>query len=424
MINVEEKLKRSKRFYQVVIALSLVIFIFMFWLLRTMIIPTFVGALLAYACLPLMRKLKQRGVPDALALVLLLASFVFGISIVTDLIRDIIPDANGKLVMRARIQYKMDQKYNQYIGVNKSFIGGVFAKEIDPLVKEINTVLSLNSTEHSQLKRYYEENREKDPMLETYYNYHLANMEREKRKKTKDVIEQLKSNEIWQGPKETSPQNGAGILSQISDIVSTWLIAPFVFLFLLIDKGEIKKNLVSLVPNRYFELTLTIIDNIDDAIGKYLRGTMLECSLVGLSFFICLFFIGIDIQWAFIIGFIAGAANAIPFLGPAIGLIVGVFYALIAENMQPVLPFIDPDNIVVWILISVAIVQTLDNSVFQPIVLGSAVSLHPLVVVFGVMGGSVIMGVAGMLFAIPTIVIFKVFFSTLLKELKAYHLIE
>jgi len=389
-----------------------------------MILPTVVGALLAYACLPLMRKLKQKGFPDALALVLLLASFVVGISMVTELIRDIIPDANGKLVLRARVQYKMNQKYLQYIGVNKSFIGGVFAQEIDPLFKKINSVMSLDNREHSQLEQYYLENREKDALLETYYSYHLSNREREKRKKIKEVIEQLKTDELRQGQKEPKPKTESGILSEISEIISTWLIAPFVFLFLLIDKGEIKKNLISLVPNRYFELALTIIDNIDEAIGKYLRGTMLECSLVGISFCVCLFMIGIDIQWALIIGFIAGLANAIPFLGPAIGLIVGVLYALIAENMQPVLPFINPDDIVIWILISVAIVQALDNSVFQPIVLGSAVSLHPLVVVFGVMGGSIIMGVAGMLFAIPTIVIIKVFFSTLIKELKAYHLIE
>ncbi|MBU2515083.1 AI-2E family transporter [bacterium] len=424
MNSVEEKLKRSKRFYQIVIALAFIIFAFILWLLRTMILPTVVGALLAYACLPLMRKLKQKGFPDALALVLLLASFVVGISMVTELIRDIIPDANGKLVLRARVQYKMNQKYLQYIGVNKSFIGGVFAQEIDPLFKKINSVMSLDNSEHSQLEQYYLENREKDALLETYYSYHLSNREREKRKKIKEVIEQLKTDELRQGQKEPKPKTESGILSEISEIISTWLIAPFVFLFLLIDKGEIKKNLISLVPNRYFELALTIIDNIDEAIGKYLRGTMLECSLVGISFCVCLFMIGIDIQWALIIGFIAGLANAIPFLGPAIGLIVGVLYALIAENMQPVLPFINPDDIVIWILISVAIVQALDNSVFQPIVLGSAVSLHPLVVVFGVLGGSIIMGVAGMLFAIPTIVIIKVFFSTLIKELKSYHLIE
>ena len=73
---------------------------------------------------------------------------------------------------------------------------------------------------------------------------------------------------------------------------------------------------------------------------------------------------------------------------------------------------------------AVGVVQVLDNVLFQPIVLGTAVSLHPLVVIFGVMGGSVVFGFAGMLFAIPTIVIVKVVLTTLVHEMKAYHLIE
>ena len=81
------------------------------------------------------------------------------------------------------------------------------------------------------------------------------------------------------------------------------------------------------------------------------------------------------------------------------------------------------DNMIIWVLITVGIAQGLDNAVFQPIVLGSAVSLHPLVVIIGVMGGSILLGFAGMLFAIPTIVIFKVVFVTFFEQMKAYRII-
>ena len=81
-------------------------------------------------------------------------------------------------------------------------------------------------------------------------------------------------------------------------------------MFLLVDEGEIKKNLVYLVPNRYFEMVLTVIDNVDQSIGQYLRGTLLECSAVGGTFLVCLFFIGIEFKWALIIGIIAGISNA------------------------------------------------------------------------------------------------------------------
>jgi predicted PurR-regulated permease PerM len=144
--------------------------------------------------------------------------------------------------------------------------------------------------------------------------------------------------------------------------------------------------------------------------------------LVGFVIFVGLTIIGFKIQAAFLIGIIAGISNAIPFLGPVIGLGTGLMYAMIVEGINPIIPFI-PANPIVGVLIVVVIAQFLDNAVFQPIVLGKAVNLHPLVVVVGVTGGSIIAGFWGMLLAIPTIVIFKVVISTVYRQAKAYYII-
>lgn len=419
-----ERKSRSKIFYRAIVFVSIVVFLFLIYQLRTMIVPSIVGGLLAYACLPILRKLKQKGIPDSLALVFLLCAFVGGITLLTERIRDVIPDEDGKIILRIRIQYKLNEKYDEFIGKQSNFIIDTVREEIDPLYHEFVKLLQLTPTEQQRFQRYYQSFYAESLILERYQKYNLANVVTQEKQKEEEVIKQLDKKQDKVESDQQAGSSSSGFISKISDVVSTWLVAPFVFLFLLVDNGNIKKSLVMLVPNRYFEMVLAIINNVDDAIGKYLRGTMIECSLVGSSFFVCLFLIGIDLQWALIIGVIAGAANAIPFLGPAIGLVVGMFYALIAEDMVPLLPFIDPNNIIIWVLITVGIVQVLDNVVFQPIVLGSAVSLHPLVVIFGVMGGSVMFGFAGMLFAIPTIVIVKVVLSTLLEEMKAYHLIE
>lgn len=416
-----ERKKRSRLFYRLIVSASFVVFLAIIWALRTMIIPATVGALLAYACLPLLRKLKKTGLPDALALLILLGAFVLGIMLVTDRVKHIIPDEMGKIMLRVRVQYKIHEKYQDIVGDEKNFITQSVAKEIDPVFNDFVDILSLNPSERNKMMRHYQENKGRDQLLERYFQYYQDNLARQERLKDK---EEAAVSEPQAEAAKVTDDGEVSMISKVTDIVSTWLVAPFVFIFLLIDNGEIKRNLILLVPNRYFEMVLTIIDNVDDAIGKYLRGTLMECSLVGLSFMALLFMIGIELQWALLIGIIAGLANAIPFLGPAIGLVVGMAYALIAENMEPLLPFIDPNNIIIWVLIAVGIVQALDNTVFQPIVLGSAVSLHPLVVIIGVMGGSVILGFAGMLFAIPIIVIVKVMLSTLINEMKAYSLIE
>jgi predicted PurR-regulated permease PerM len=74
-------------------------------------------------------------------------------------------------------------------------------------------------------------------------------------------------------------------------------------------------------------------------------------------------------------------------------------------------------------MILVLITHVLDDVVFQPFVLGSAVSIHPLVVIVAIISGSLIMGLWGMLFAIPTVVVVKTAVETLFKELKDYRIV-
>ena len=85
------------------------------------------------------------------------------------------------------------------------------------------------------------------------------------------------------------------------------------FIFMLFDKGKTLKFFVQLVSQSFFELALTVVDEVDMAIGNYLRGTILECSLVGATLCLGLYLIGIEFNVSLIIGLVAGFTNAIPF---------------------------------------------------------------------------------------------------------------
>jgi predicted PurR-regulated permease PerM len=200
-------------------------------------------------------------------------------------------------------------------------------------------------------------------------------------------------------------------------------LAPLIFIFLGFDNGQIRRYFISLVPNRYFELSLTLLDRLDSAIGKYLRGTLMECTLVGLTLCLGLILLGSPVGIAIAIGLVCGLVTAIPMLGTVIALVICLGYALIAENLEPLIPGLDPSNLPLYVVILVGITHVLDDVVFQPFVLGSAVNIHPLVVVAAIIGGSLIMGLWGMLFAIPTVVVVKTVVETLFKELKDYRII-
>jgi predicted PurR-regulated permease PerM len=212
-------------------------------------------------------------------------------------------------------------------------------------------------------------------------------------------------------------------LAVLAQILSTWIVAPLVFLFLLSDTGEIKRGLLSLVPNRLFEPALTVLADLDQALGDWVRGLFLECSLLGITVAVLLAIIGIPLRWSIAIGLFAGATNVVPYLGSAVALLGGLAYALLAHEIHPLLPMVTTDNLAIWVIAAVWVAELIKNAVYEPMVLGGAVKLHPLVVVIGAMGGAILFGLAGVLLAIPTICVFKVFVSSTARQLKAYGLI-
>jgi predicted PurR-regulated permease PerM len=219
------------------------------------------------------------------------------------------------------------------------------------------------------------------------------------------------------------PRTAKRPLAALAAILSTWIVAPTVFLFLLRDTGEIKRGLVSLVPNRLFEPTLAVLADLDEALGGYLRGVFLESALLGLAVALLFTVVGIPVLWAIALGLLSGATNAIPYVGSAVALLTGFCYTLLADRIHPLIPMITMGNVAIWLIAGVLLIELLKNIVFEPLVLGGASQLHPLVVVIGVLGGGILFGLPGLLLAIPTITVVKAFASSASTQLKAYGLV-
>lgn len=398
------------------------------WALRGLLLPLAIGFFMAYLCLPLIGYLKDKGFSHFWAILFLTVLFSLLLFASLNLARTIIPDKQTGLELKVRARYKVNDKFNSLMGLDNDHRRGnwfysIAGQELEPLREGLDAVLALSAEEELLFSSYYHapEGFQARPLVEKYWQYHQANQARDREKlKIPGQVRAGSSDVLF-------ASRGAGshgsLLRTIIGTASLWLVTPLVFLTLLFDDGRLKQSLIRSVPNRYFELTLTVVENINAALGRYLRGTALECCMVGVSFCLCLLLIGVDLRWAVTIGAIAGTANAIPFLGTAIGLLVGIMYAVMVENISPVLPFINDSNLIIAIVAAVFLVHLVDNAIFQPYILGSAVNLHPLVVILGVMGGSLLFGFAGLLFAIPSIIVLKVVVSTSFQQLRAYYII-
>jgi predicted PurR-regulated permease PerM len=378
-------------------------------------LPIIVGALMAYLFRPLKDRFQVPWLHHELRVLALFALIGFGFFVIGMNVAKHIPNEREKLELKVRIKYKLNEKFQELVGQEadkRGTFGRMLAKEAGPMMDQLNRWLSLEPHEADLFIKYHEGyNGQK--IEDRFYEYFLAN-------RTTNIYAQMERD-----PSSVAP--AASVVTQPSHMEKAgfeiWILAPLIFIFLGFDNGQMRRYIIGLVPNRYFEMSLTIMDELDEAIGRYLRGTLMECALVGLTFTLGFILIGIPVSISIAIGVISGLVNAIPFLGTVIGLVIGLGYALVAENVTPLIPGLNANDLAIYVLILVGIVHVLDNAIYAPVVLGKAVNLHPLVVAIAIVSGSLLMGVWGMLFAIPSVVVVKTAVETLFKELKAYRII-
>ncbi|NJN77214.1 MAG: AI-2E family transporter [Saprospiraceae bacterium] len=108
--------------------------------------------------------------------------------------------------------------------------------------------------------------------------------------------------------------------------------------------------------------------------------------------------------------------NVIPYLGPLIGAIFGIFIAITSnlemEFYSQMLPMISKVAVVF------AIMQLTDNFVLQPIIFSTSVKAHPLEIFLIILIGAEVYGVLGMILAIPTYTVLRVVARTFLIRFK------
>lgn len=186
------------------------------------------------------------------------------------------------------------------------------------------------------------------------------------------------------------------VVNVVSTVVSLVMMA-FITFFLLKDGRRMKKAVVSWVPNRYFEMSLIILHKISSQLGKYIRGQLLVASIVGALSILALYLL--HVRYFFFIGALAGVANMIPYFGPLVGAIPAVIIA-----------FIDTGSFgaVAAVAVAFASIQLFENIFVSPFIVSKSVELHPLTIIIVILIGGQLLGLFGMLLAVPTASIIKV----------------
>jgi predicted PurR-regulated permease PerM len=139
-----------------------------------------------------------------------------------------------------------------------------------------------------------------------------------------------------------------------------------------------------------------LIVRMEQAVASYVKGQFLLSLIVGVSVGLGLWIMGLvglfpnGEKYAAAFGAWAAVTELIPYIGPWLGAIPPVLYALVQNPLSAL-----------WVALLFLGVQQLEGHVVVPKVMGRSLRLHPLLVIFGLLAGGEIYGFAGILVALP-----------------------
>lgn len=175
----------------------------------------------------------------------------------------------------------------------------------------------------------------------------------------------------------------------------SFILIPILTFYFLKDKDYFKKNTILLIPKAFRYDALYVFREIDVILGKFIRGQLIVAAFVGAATTIGLLILGID--FALIIGIIAGIANIIPYFGPIIGIIPALVFALMESPIKAI-----------WVIVLFVTVQQIESGIISPKIVGESVGLHPVIVIFSLLLAGSYFGIWGLLLAVPVAAVLKI----------------
>jgi predicted PurR-regulated permease PerM len=188
------------------------------------------------------------------------------------------------------------------------------------------------------------------------------------------------------------------VISGIGSVLIGFMSVLFITFFLLKDKEIINNIIDTVTPDAYLKNIHTIITSTKDLLSRYFIGVAIQVSII--SFIVASGLAILGIPNALLIGFLAGLFNIIPYLGPIIGAAMGITLSLLSDVNPDIQMQMTP--VILKILGVFAVAQVTDNFVLQPVIFSKSVKAHPLEIFVVIVAAGMVVGVVGMILAVPT----------------------
>jgi predicted PurR-regulated permease PerM len=181
------------------------------------------------------------------------------------------------------------------------------------------------------------------------------------------------------------------ILNRSIALLSLLIITPIVTYWVLRDYQRLGSKALRVLPEPRRTALVELLGEINKLVGSYLLGMAIMVVIVAIYASVVLAAAGV--KFAALLGITTGVLYLIPYIGfPVAVVIVAITMAVTGHGIGPIL--------IVFGLFIVGNVAS--DYIVTPRVVGGRVGLHPLVVIFSLLAGASLLGVLGMLLAVPT----------------------
>lgn len=185
-----------------------------------------------------------------------------------------------------------------------------------------------------------------------------------------------------------------GAAISVGKLIFSLVLVIVVSIYMLLDMPRLARSLDRRFPPSPGSRPL--LTRMEYAVAGYVKGQLLVSAIIGASAGVGMWVLGAigavpgADKYALILGAWAGITELIPYVGPWLGAIPAGIYALV----------VDPVSLI-WVTLLYLFIHQIEGHVVIPNVMGSALRLHPLLVIFGLLAGGEIYGFPGVLVALP-----------------------
>jgi predicted PurR-regulated permease PerM len=202
-------------------------------------------------------------------------------------------------------------------------------------------------------------------------------------------------------------------LGVAGNVLVTFASVTFILFFFLKENNLFLDIIHAFTPNEYEKRVRMAVQESSTVLTRYFRGLLIQVGAFAAMTTILLLILGIDN--ALLIGAFGGVFNVIPYVGPILGMIFGLFIT-ISSHLDIDFALMIP--MMVKVIATFLVVQTVDNNLVGPIIMSKSVQAHPLEIFVVTLAAAKIGGVVGMVIGIPVYTILRVIAREFFSEVK------